>query len=1298
MCVQEIITFIFKKNKEDVMSLNFNEFVNMKKITKTLKFKLVPQGKTLEFMQNEIKNDQERAEAYPIVKELIDEVYRDIINTSFAYENIKKCEKDNKIGELKFTDLAEALAGKNDKNIEKSSKKIRNQLNKIINQDDRMKKIKGGEFVDHILNSKKYSLTEKEKNALLKFEEFTVYFTGFHENRANVFDTEDKSTSIYNRIVNENFSLFINGLFVIDKIVKQNPEIAYKVEDELKKEQCISDSENLKEDYLNIDKYIKFINQKGIDKFNRIRGEFNKQMNLHNQQNKEEIKYKLIPKLKKQILSDKGSKKIIVIEKDDELLEVITHAYGLYSSDIFEKVKKIFEGLNNNKYEEKQIYIPTSFLRFLSQKKYKDQGYIIDKIKEQLIEQKAQESKKNITKKELKEVNDSLGLNEAGELQQRKDKYFSFEQINKFVDAIEGLDFNLQYEVKNNFNFIYDETIDKTNGFKNEFKNIDVNNVKDTDNVEIYREALNKVQYLLKFIKYFNVKSNVNIDTDFYGELEDIRDTLELNTNLLNLVRNYITKADYSKEKIKLKFDIPTLAVGWSQSKEKDNKSIFLMKNGLYYLGIIKSGENIAFENIGTSNDNYEKMNYYLLPGPNKMLPKCMFTNEVKEHFKNENTDYELFTKKFENPFMITKEFFDVYQKEYDGKKKFQTEYRKKTGDDVGHRRALGIAIDGCKEFLSAYKTTRMFDYSHLKLTEEYQDIREFYNDVEVASFKMELIEVDANEVDKLVEDGKLLLFQLYSKDFSSGSKGKDNLFTIYLKSLFSKENLEVRNLRLNGGAELFFRKKSIDNPVIHKKGIKVINKTYEEDGVTKSIPGEYVKEINEYFSGAQKNISEEAKVILENKNTVERELYYDIIKDKRFTVNQFEFHFPVTFNANICEQNIDEKLQDKLKHADCNIIGIDRGERNLLYVSVINSKGEILEQKSLNVINNVDYHEKLDTREKDRTNSRKTWTKIKGIKNLKEGYVSQAVHEVVKMAIGYNAIVAMENLNSGFKQSRKKFEKQIYQKFETMLANKLSFLVFKDKKLEEAGSSLKAYQLAKNDVNTIKRKNGIIFYVPAAYTSVIDIKTGFVNIFRFGSIKNQKQIHDFIEKIDSIKYDEKLDSFVFDFNYKEFETQFEIKKSKWSVYTKGKRINTFVKNGIVKHEAVDLTEKMKEVINKSGIKYEQGNNLLAEIITDKDICKSIFYIFKDTLDLRNSDEENDYILSPILNNGKFYDTRVCGENTPLDADANGAYNIAMKALYAMERFKKSSNENKSIDMYIKHNEWIDFVIDRGGK
>ena len=991
----------------------------------------------------------------------------------------------------------------------------------------------------------------------------------------------------------------------------------------------------------------------------------------------------------------------MVIKDDEQLLEIIKELHDLYDSSIFYDIKKIFKALLEDcEYDFSKVYISGGFLRSLSKRVYSDQAYLIDKIRDKIIEQKMAESKKKLSKKAKKEINSYLGLNEHGE-KQNKEKYFSLQELKDHLEEVD--DFDLISEIQGNIDIRYEDAKCKVKKFNDEFRHINEKNVKSQDNVEIYREALNKVQVLLKFTKHFNVINNSNIDTDFYNELRCIQEELETNTNILNLVRNYVTKVDYSIEKIKLKLDQPTLADGWSYSKEIDNKSIFLIKNGLYYLGIIKlkAGEKFDFNSITKSNlnNNYKKMNYYLWAGPNKMFPKCMFTNEVEQHFKNSHSDYELFNKKFEKPFIVSNGLFNTYHDEHDGKKKFQKEYFKKTGDREGHRQALKVAINGCKEFLGAYKTTRMFDYSHLKSTEEYQDISEFYNDVEVASFNMELIEVDANEVDKLVEDGKLLLFQLHSKDFSLGSKGKDNLFTIYLKSLFSKENLKARNLRLNGKAELFFRKKSIDNPVIHKKGVKVINKTYEEDGVTKSIPGEYVKEINEYFSGAIDNISEEAKDYLENKNTVKKELYYDIIKDKRFTVDQFEFHFPVTFNANICEQNIDEKLQDKLKHEDCNIIGIDRGERNLLYVSVINSKGEILEQKSLNVINNVDYHEKLDTREKDRTNSRKTWTKIKGIKNLKEGYVSQAVHEIVEMAIGYNAIVAMENLNSGFKQSRTKFEKQIYQKFETMLANKLSFLVFKNRKLGEAGSSLKAYQLAKNDVNfETCRRNGIVFYVPAAYTSVIDIKTGFVNIFRFGSIKNQTYIHDFIKKFESIKYDEKLDSFVFDFDYKKFETRFEIKKSKWSVYTKGERINTFKKNGVVEHKVVNLTEKMKEVLNKCNIKYEQCNNLLKEIIKDKDVCKSVFDIFKNTLDLRNSDKENDYILSPILNNGKFYDTRDKEENTPLDADANGAYNIAMKALYAMERYKKSSNENKNIDMYIKHNEWIDFVIDRGGK
>lgn len=58
----------------------------------------------------------------------------------------------------------------------------------------------------------------------------------------------------------------------------------------------------------------------------------------------------------------------------------------------------------------------------------------------------------------------------------------------------------------------------------------------------------------------------------------------------------------------------------------------------------------------------------------------------------------------------------------------------------------------------------------------------------------------------------------------------------------------------------------------------------------------------------------------------------------------------------------------------DVCVIGINRGERNLLYVSVVDKSGRILEQKSLNVINNTDYYSLLLDRENERNNARKDW------------------------------------------------------------------------------------------------------------------------------------------------------------------------------------------------------------------------------------------------------------------------------------------------------------------------------------
>ena len=110
----------------------------------------------------------------------------------------------------------------------------------------------------------------------------------------------------------------------------------------------------------------------------------------------------------------------------------------------------------------------------------------------------------------------------------------------------------------------------------------------------------------------------------------------------------------------------------------------------------------------------------------------------------------------------------------------------------------------------------------------------------------------------------------------------------------------------------------------------------------------------------------------------------------------------------------ITEEYKD-ITNNDMHIIGIDRGERNLIYVSVIDLHGNIIEQKNFNIINGVNYKEKLKQRESERDSARKNWKQIGKIKDIKEGYLSLVIHEITSLVLKYNAIIAMEDLNMGF-------------------------------------------------------------------------------------------------------------------------------------------------------------------------------------------------------------------------------------------------------------------------------------------
>lgn len=79
---------------------------------------------------------------------------------------------------------------------------------------------------------------------------------------------------------------------------------------------------------------------------------------------------------------------------------------------------------------------------------------------------------------------------------------------------------------------------------------------------------------------------------------------------------------------------------------------------------------------------------------------------------------------------------------------------------------------------------------------------------------------------------------------------------------------------------------------------------------------------------------------------------------------------------------------------------------------------------------------------------------------------------------------------------------------------------------------------------------------------------------------------------------------------------------------------------------------------------------------------------------MRNSitNSDVDYLLSPVADeNGHFYDSRNCGESLPCDADANGAYNIARKGLWAIRQIQ-NSQEGEQPNLAIKNKDWLNFA------
>lgn len=1269
----------------------FNQFTGLYSLSKTLRFDLIPIDKTLENIEKKglIAQDEQRACEYEQVKDIIDRYHKQFIKMCLSNFKLKLNSDGNNDSLEDYIELI--VKPKRSEAEEKLFDKVKEHLRKQIvgafkagaTYEDLFKKKLIKNHLIHIAES------EEEKSMIENFSKFTTYFTGFHENRKKMYSEEEKSTAIAYRLINENLPMFYDNMQSFQKIVECEAPILFEEIETIcnENDKCLRINEMFKMDY-----FTEVLTQKSINDYNDIVGVCNKYVNLYNQQLKDrKNRLPLLKPLYKMILSDKVAISWLPekFESDEVMIDAINEAINNLQPVLDSKNKNSLKYLLQHigEYDLSRIYISNDLgLTDISQQMFGQYDVFTKCIKDEK-RQRATPTKKERDNVELYEerISNLFKLEKSFSIAYLNSISGETQTIEAYFESLGAYDRNGEQHI-NIFTQIEMARVAAADILTGKHTNLN----QSKSDIKLIKDLLDAFKALQHFVKpLLGSGDEADKDNAFYAKLREDWEALTFITPLYNKVRNRLTRKPYSEEKFRLNFENNgNLLGGWVDSQTKSDNGtqyggyIFRKKNSIgeydFYLGI-SADTKLFRKDDSVINDGtlYERLDYY----------------QVKSH--------TIFGASYHGDYDVdANSLFEAFHDEII-KQELDTSFLRKDKETI-----IGYLKRIKKTDSQTYNILLKSEIIENKYSEMKQHILATLASlsrvpaaVEISKRKELSIEELFDEVSKMpsrsfgffpvrIEDvihanGRevkpLFLFKISNKDLayaekhSKGlrkSRGTDNLHTMYFKVLLSM----IQGTYDIGTGEVFYRRHThelAENTARHKANQPIKNKNKAN-------------------------------------RTQESVFSYEIIKDRRYTCDKFQFHLSIITNYNSPKTADVNKLvhgtirNGKIKH----IIGIDRGERHLLYLSLIDLKGNIVKQFTLNEIINeyngrtysTNYKDLLVSREGDREEARRNWQKIENIKEIKEGYLSQVVHIIAKMMVEYKAIVVLEDLNKGFMRGRQKIERQIYEKFEKMLIDKLNCYVDKQKDAGDIGGVLHPLQLTNKfeSFRKLGKQSGWLFYIPAWNTSKIDPVTGFVNMLDT-RYENTDKARCFFSKFDVIRYNAEKDWFEFILDYSKFTDKANGTQTKWTLCTYGTRIKTFrnpKQNNQWDSEEVILTDEFKKVFTEAGI--DITGNLKEAIcsLTEKKHLESLMHLMKLLLQMRNSKTgtEVDYILSPVADaNGNFYDSRKNIATLPKDADANGAYNIARKGLWAIRKIQSTPSGEKP-KLAISNKEWLQFA------
>ena len=1230
----------------------FKDFTNLYPVTKTLRFELKPvdeNGKekdVSDVMGKLIEQDKQRGTDITTMKGVLNILHRNFIKSRLSrikikeedlkelFENVKEHRKA--FENLKKTEEYEEKSVEDKKTARQglsSYKKMYgtgNKMNIIKSYIEDVFKEKDSEYEDgfktligtdnlkkkinKILDTNNMDQFTEEQRKILKSFDFYGALGDYAKNRENYYTNKGKSTEIIYRIVNDN----LHDRY-IDNVILSEKEMAYK--EIIKK--C--DKEYL----FKIENYSNYLLQEDITQYNECIGEINQEINKENQNIKErnqaskkdkDSEHEKIPKLKffkemyKQIGSEQTQKRIYdipTIQDSDDLLSTLLYIQKEIDEYI-EKSKDYFGNLVEGVEENPSNY-------FVSKRK-------ISTFSANILGGGSWNFFRGLLGKEeflsFKDIGDYFRDEVSVDDIKTKTSLHKQEWFNEKDDINTVFLSSIKYR----FSILIDGGSLKEYS-KDEKKFID----DEHDSFKKLREIFDKqVDILKRKMEEKDGRFNKRERKEF---IDGVQDTVFRLVTIDRFLRNFEIQEEIKDSKItdedskfyngfhdKFLFseDVPR----WH--KTLDSLRNYLTKNGLDDVNRIR----LWFDKSDLLEKQSNLGSAFLINNQEeKYLAICCKGTQMKK-FLCDSKNYSQY-KLLRTKQMDWRTLAAGYNKKYN----------------------KGIKVkNGTKEMIK-----NMQEYLELNYIKKYPEFTSIINNKNIDStdqLKKDIDKVcdkiyglsyeylDTNFLKCLKED-KILLFKITSRDLRGKNTDSQSIFINYL---FSKENIENPIVKMCGNGMVFFREPTDDLMKEEKEQIKTEN-------------GKIIK-------------------FKEGKGD---EVYHK----KRFYNEKMFVHFPIELNTGVTNVDVDKKVKETIKEEkEIKVLGIDRGENNLLYCFLLDKeekgKGESLNELEYTTNDGEkrkkDFHTLLTERENERRSARQKWSaNIPDIKNLKKGYLSWVLKEIVDFAVQENAIIVLEGLNKGFIGGRRYIEKNIYSQFQKGLADKLNFLMIDD-------DPKHALQLTPNitsylDIEKAGSK-GILFFVMPSYTSVTCPNCGWRNRKSIDYKSIKQSIKDFSDI--QINWEEKESRFKFSFT---------VDKIKDGIYSDVDRyFYDKEKHGYIKRDAKKITEELKGLFEKN--KVDISGDITGQIKgfnerSHKKFWEELIYLFNMISRIRNKTEDrDDFILCPSCH----FDTRDGKgklENGTIikNGDSNGAYNIARRGRMLLDKINKSKSPNLNLKL-----------------